>query len=117
MAKASKAAKKAAVKPRTKSQILQELAEATELSKKDVAQVFEVMNEMIHKDLQKKGPGAFTIPGGLVKIRAVDKPPKPKRMGRNPQTGEEIEIPAKPARREVKVRALKTLKEYIDTKK
>jgi nucleoid DNA-binding protein len=99
-------------KPRTKSQILNDLAEATGLTKKQVASVFEAMSTGIKKDLSKRGPGAFTIPG-LLKIRVVDKPATKEREGRNPFTGEPMIIKAKPARRVVKATPLKALKEMV----
>jgi nucleoid DNA-binding protein len=102
----------AKAKPRTKSEILTEIANATELNKKQVAAVFESMAELIKKDLSKRGPGVFTIPG-LVKVRVIDKPATKERQGINPFTKEPMTIKAKPARREVKVRALKGLKELV----
>ena len=55
------AAKKAAVKPQTKSQIMTALAEKTGLAKKDVQAVFDELSGLIKKDLGKRGPGQFTI--------------------------------------------------------
>jgi len=102
----------AKTKPRTKSEILNEIASATELTRKQVAAVFENMAELIKKDLAKKGPGVFTIPG-LVKIRVVDKPATKDREGINPFTKEKIWIKGKPARRDVRVRALKGLRTLV----
>mgnify|MGYP001816221626 FL=1 len=122
--KASKktAAKKVAAAPKlksitnrqTKSQILQEISESTELSKKDVAAVFSSLGELIQRHMQKRGSGEFQIPDTGVKIRRVKKPARKSRMGRNPATGEEIKIAAKPAHTVVKVLALKALKETIN---
>jgi nucleoid DNA-binding protein len=100
------------IKPRTKSQILNDLADATGLTKKQVASVFEAMSDVIKKDLSKRGPGVFTIPG-LLKIRVQDKPATKERPGINPFTKEPMIIKAKPARRVVKATALKALKEMV----
>ena len=101
-------AKKAA----TKSQIMATLAEKTELTKKQVAAVFEAMAGLIKKELGKKGPGVFTIPG-LAKLRVVRKPATKARPGINPFTKEEIMIKAKPARNVVKAAPLKALKDMV----
>ena len=54
----------------------------------------------------------FNLPG-LLKIYVHTRPSTKERTGRNPATGEEIKIAAKPAKKVVKVRALKKLKELI----
>ena len=122
--KASKkaVAKKAAAAPKlksipsrqTKTQIIQEISDSTELSKKDVAAVFSSLGDLIQRHMQKRGSGEFQIPDTGVKIRRVKKPARKSRMGRNPATGEEIKIAAKPAHTVVKVMALKALKETIN---
>ena len=100
------------VKPRTKSQIMSEIAEDTGLAKRDVAAVFESMATLIKKDLGRRGPGAFTVPG-LMKIQKIHKPRRPARKGINPFTGEETTFKAKPAHNVVKVRPLKGLKDMV----
>ena len=99
-------------KPRTKSQIYSDLAEATELSRKEVAAVFEEFSALIKKDIGKRGPGIFTVPG-LMKIKVARKPATKARKGINPFTGEEMVFKAKPARNVVKVLPLKALKEMV----
>ncbi|GAB5512681.1 MAG: hypothetical protein Rhob2KO_04060 [Rhodopirellula baltica] len=54
-------------KPPTKTQIIANIAEETELTKKDVAAVLDSLAAEIEKSLQKGGPGQFAIPG-LCKI-------------------------------------------------
>ncbi len=76
-----------AAKPKTKTQILTALAEETGLTKKDVTTVVEALVAMAYKEAKV----GFTIPG-LGKL-VVDN--RKARMGRNPQTGESIKIPAK----------------------
>ncbi len=109
---AKKAALKPADKPRSKGQVYRELGERTELTRKQVAAVFDEMSAMIKKDLGKKGPGVFTIPG-LVKVKVVRKPATKARMGVNPFTGEQMMFKAKPARNVVKAQALKGLKDMV----
>ena len=105
-----KVAKTAAPKARTKSQIFGEIADATELPRKDVAAVFDAMSGLIKKDIGRRGPGVFTVPG-LMKIKKISKPRRAARKGINPFTGEEMMFKAKPAHNVVKVQPLKNLKE------
>ena len=53
---------KAPQKAPTKTQILANIAEETELSKKDVAAVFDALTGEIANALAKGGPGQFAIP-------------------------------------------------------
>jgi nucleoid DNA-binding protein len=99
-------------KPLTKSQLYQAIAEETELSKKDVTAVFDAYAGLIAKAIGRNGAGSIQLPG-LVKVVRHKKPATKARMGRNPATGEEIQISAKPATTVVKVRALKGLKDMI----
>ncbi len=111
MAKKKKAVA-TATKPRTKSEIYRELSESCDLNRKQVVAVFEGMADIIKKDLGKKGPGVFTVPG-LMKVKVVRKPATKARKGTNPFTGEEMMFKAKPARNVVKVLALKALKDMV----
>jgi nucleoid DNA-binding protein len=77
-----------------------------------VSSVFEGLAMLIKKDLSKKGPGAFVVPG-LMKLVVVHKPAVPERTGINPFTKQEQVFKAKPARKVVKVRPLKALKEMV----
>jgi nucleoid DNA-binding protein len=99
-----------AAKAATKSEILSNLAAATGLARKQVASVLEALTGQIKTAVGKKGPGVFALPG-LLKITVVVKPATPKRKGINPFTGQEQVFKAKPARRVVKVRPLKSLKD------
>lgn len=100
------------VKAATKSQIFQELADATGLSRKQVGEVFTALSDLIRTHLGKKGAGVVTVPG-LLKLKLVKKPATKARPGRNPFTGAEIMIKAKPARNVVKAQPLKSLKEMV----
>ena len=117
MAKKKAAKRKAGAKnrPRTKGDILRELAERTDLSRAQVVSVFDEMSRLIKTDLGKSGPGAFTVPG-LLKIKVVRKPATKARKGVNPFTHEEMMFKAKPARNVVKCLALKGLKDLVPKK-
>jgi len=104
---------KAAKKAPTKTEILQNVANATDLTKKQVAAVLEALTEEIRKSLSPRGAGAFTIPG-LVKIEKKKVPARPAQKGvRNPFTGELQDRPAKPAYTKPKVRMLRGLKDMV----
>src|SRR5690242_8464459 len=107
MAKSSVAARKAP----SKSEVTQNIAEATGLSKKQVSSVIEALQSEIKKSLGNKGPGLFAIPG-LVKIEKKKVPARPARKGvPNPfKPGELMDVAAKPASVKIKVRPLKNLK-------
>jgi len=99
-------------KPMTKTEVLNALAEGTDLSKKQVASVMDELASLIAKNIGKKGPGVFNLPG-LMKIVVQHKPAVAARPGINPFTGEETVFKAKPARNVVKVRPLKALKDMV----
>ena len=102
---------KAAKKAPTKTEILQSLATATDLTKKQVAAVLEALTEEVRKNRSSRGAGIFTLPG-LLKIEKKKVPARPAQKGvKNPFTGELQDRPAKPAYNKVKVRALRNLKD------
>ncbi|MDR1491961.1 MAG: HU family DNA-binding protein [Planctomycetaceae bacterium] len=107
------ATEKKAAKSYTKTEIVADIAEQTQLSKKDIVAVIDAVGEVIKKSLSNKGPGSFILPG-LVKIekKRVEKAPAKKGV-KNPFTGEIHDVPAKPAHNKVKIRALKGLKEFV----
>jgi len=94
----------------SKGEILGTAAEQTGLSRKQIAAVFDSLAGQIKNALGKKGPGTFTVPG-LMRINIINKPATKARKGINPFTKEEVMFKAKPARKVVKVRPLKNLKE------
>jgi nucleoid DNA-binding protein len=100
---------KASAEPRTKSQIFNTIAEATDLGRKEVTAVLGALESLIIADL-KKGT-AVKLMG--MKMTVKKKPATKARKGRNPFTGEEMTFKAKPASKAVKVRALKTLNDQI----
>jgi len=95
----------------SKTQLLVELAEATELTKKQVSTVLDELASVIERHVKKNAAGSFTMPG-LFKILVVRKPATKARKGINPFTGEETMFKAKPASNAVKVRPLKKLKDF-----
>jgi nucleoid DNA-binding protein len=97
----------------TKTEILNEIAENTSLSKKEVTAVLEELNIVIERHIKKRAVGEFTLPG-LLKIKSVARSARPARKNvPNPfRPGELMDIPRKPATTRVKVLPLKKLKEF-----
>lgn len=102
----------AAAKHMTKSEVVLALAEKTELSKKQVSGLLEELAALVAKNIGKKGPGVFVIPG-LAKIKVIRKPATKARKGINPFTKEETMFKAKPARNVVKIQAVKAVKDMV----
>ena len=94
----------------TKAQLIEKIATESEVAKKDVKGVFEAMATVGYKELKKNG--VFMLPG-FAKFVVVKKPATKARQGTNPFTGEAMTFKAKPARKIVKVRALKGLKSFV----
>ena len=105
-------ASSASAKPATKAEVFSTLSEKTGLNKKEITVVFEAMNELISKELGKKGPGMFIIPG-LLKLKVVRKPATKAGQRLNPFTKQMMMVKAKPARNVVKAQPLKALKEMV----
>lgn len=97
----------------TKSQILEQISEATELSRSQVNSVLDELTNVIEAHVKKRSVGEFVLPG-LLKITTVRKPATKARKGINPFTKEEVMFKAKPARTVVKIRPLKKLKEMAE---
>ncbi len=91
-------------KPMTKSQLLALLADKTGLSKKEVSTLWEVLVEAVYK--HTKDDGEVTLPG----LGKLQKKHRAARSGRNPATGETIQIPAKTV---LKFRVAKAAKDTI----
>jgi DNA-binding protein HU-beta len=87
----------------TKSAIVSALADKTNLTKKQVAEFMDELHGLAVKEAKKNG---FVVPGFGKLVLANRKA----RMGRNPQTGEPIKIPAK---RVVKFRLAKAVKDAV----
>jgi len=91
-------------KAMTKSQVVSHLAEKAGIQKKAAAAVLEEIATLATKEC--KSSGQFTIPGLGKAVKANRKA----RVGRNPQTGEPIKIPAKTV---VKFRLAKSFKDSV----
>ena len=112
--KAAPATSVKAIKERySKTQILNEIAESTELSRKDVGAVLDSLTDIIEGHIKKRACGEFVMPG-LFKVVTVKKPARKARKGINPFNGEETVFAAKPASIAVKIRPLKKLKEMAE---
>jgi DNA-binding protein HU-beta len=88
----------------TKPQIVAHLAEKVGISKKNAAAVLVELVTVATKEA--KSSGQFVVPGLGKAVKANRKA----RMGRNPQTGEAIKIPAKTV---VKFRLAKAFKDAV----
>ncbi|HUG94436.1 MAG TPA: HU family DNA-binding protein [Planctomycetaceae bacterium] len=96
----------------SKTEVYTVLAERTELSKKQISQVFDELSRLIGEQLGKRGPEAFNVPG-LMKLTVKHKPATKARKGIDPFTKEERMFKAKPASKAVKIRPLKSLKDMV----
>jgi DNA-binding protein HU-beta len=94
----------------SKSQLVERIATATELSKRDVKHVMDTLTDVGHKELKKSG--VFLLPG-WAKFVVVKKPATKARKGVNPFTGEEMMFKAKPARKIVRARPVKAAKDAV----
>lgn len=88
----------------TKTQLVKHFAEKLELTNKQTAAAFDLLAETAVKETKKNG--LFVIPG----IGRLVKAERKARMGRNPQTGQQIKIKAKTV---VKFRVAKAVKDVI----
>lgn len=93
-----------AIKPMTKTQVISHLADKARLSKKAMAGILEEVVALAVKETKKNGQ--FVIPG----IGKLVKSERKARKGRNPQTGEVINIPRKTV---VKFRVAKACKDAV----
>jgi len=93
-----------AKKAMTKSQIADHLANKAGITKKSAVQILDEIASLAYKEAKSKKE--FTLPG-LGKLVLVN---RKARKGRNPQTGEEIKIPAKKV---VKFRVAKACKDSV----
>ena len=93
-------------KAMSKTAIIAHFAKKFDMKKKDVAAIFEELANLSYKEAKN----SFTLPG-IGKLVLVN---RKARLGRNPKTGEEIQIPAKTV---VKFRVAKAAKEAVLPKK
>lgn len=86
----------------TKSELVAEIAERAGLAKTDVEKALKSFEEIAH-EVVAKGGDKLTLPGFL----SIEQTSRSARTGRNPQTGETIQVPASKA---VKITAGSKLK-------
>jgi len=96
----------------TKTQFVTTLAEKSGLDKKQTVSALNAMNAIVAQQLGKSGPGEVLIPS-LLSMKIIKKPATPQHEGVNPFTKEPMTYKAKPARRAIKIKALKALKDAI----
>ncbi|MBB5055127.1 nucleoid DNA-binding protein [Afipia massiliensis] len=94
----------------TKNQLIDTIAEATQISRGDVKSVIEEMATVGYRELNESGE--FVVPG-FVKMSVVNKPATEARSGINPFTKEPMEFAAKPASKSVKASRLKIAKDAV----
>lgn len=101
-------------KPLTKTEILTNVAAASNLTKAQVAAALDALTDEVKKALGTQGPGSFAL-AGLVKIERKQIPARPAKTGvPNPfKPGELMDVAARPATNKVKVRPLKALKDMV----
>jgi nucleoid DNA-binding protein len=87
----------------TQPQLLAAVADRSELTKADTKRVLDALEAVA---LEELGNAQKVRIGGLVQLIVRVKPAQKKRPGRNPATGEEITIAAKPASVDVRARPL-----------
>ena len=89
--------------PLTQTQLVAAVADRAQMSKSDAKRALTALDEIV---LQELGNAQKVRIGGLVQLTVRVKPAQKKRKGRNPATGQEIEIAAKPASVDLKARPL-----------
>lgn len=120
--KVKKVAPKTKAKPKTNTQkdkqsrieIMQTLAEKTNMTRVQIENVFDELNSVIASHMAKRGSGEIIIPKTGIKLRRVKKKASKARQMVSPLTGKEVTIAAKPARNGVRLSALKPLKEMVE---
>lgn len=96
--------------PLTQTQLIAHLADETELSKVEIKNVMTALEELV---LSEIGSAEKVKIGNLVQLDVKLKPATKARQGRNPATGEEITIAAKPASVALKARPLARAKNAL----
>ena len=89
--------------PLTQMQMVAAVADRAQMSKSDAKRALDALDEIV---LEELGNAQKVRIGGMVQLTVRVKPAQKKRKGRNPATGEEIEIAAKPASVDLRARPL-----------
>lgn len=93
--------------------IVDELGWDAANARSEVRDVLAAVSIVAIKQLRMEGIGKITIPGLNIKMELIRKPAVEAHPGRNPFTGEEIMVAAKPARNVVKIKPMKKLKDAV----
>ena len=96
--------------PLTQTQLAAAVADRAELTKSDAKRALEALEAIV---LEELGNAQKVRIGGLVQLTVRVKPATKKRLGRNPATGEQITIAAKPASVDVRARPLARAKQAL----
>jgi DNA-binding protein HU-beta len=96
----------------SKSEVIQAITEQHSgiLTRKDVKGVVESLASIGYKELKKSG--SFVVPG-FAKFVVIKKPATKERKGINPFTKEPTIFKAKPARKVVRARPVKAVKDAV----
>jgi DNA-binding protein HU-beta len=87
----------------TQMQMIKAVADRADMSRSDAKRALAALDEIVLEELANAQKVRI---GGLVQLTVRVKPAQKKRRGRNPATGEEIEIAAKPASVDLRARPL-----------
>lgn len=87
----------------TQTQLVSAVADRAELSKADAKRALSALEDVVLEEVSNAQKVRI---GGLVQLTVRVKPAQKKRQGRNPATGEEITIAAKPASVDIRARPL-----------
>jgi len=98
--------------PLTQTQLVTAVAERADLTKADAKRALEALDQIV---LDELGNAQKVRIGGLVQLTVRVKPAQKARKGRNPATGEEITIAAKPASVDLRARPLARAKAALPT--
>jgi nucleoid DNA-binding protein len=96
----------------TRSEFVTALAEKSGLNKQQASLALDGIRDIVTSQLGLPEPCEVLIPGLLI-LSIVDKPATPQHEGVNPFTKEPMTFKAKPARKVIKVRTLKALKDAV----
>ena len=98
--------------PLTQTQLASAVADRAEISRAEAKRVLGALEELV---LEELGNAQKVRIGGLVQLTVRVKPAQKARKGRNPATGEEITIAAKPASVDLRARPLAKAKAALPT--
>jgi nucleoid DNA-binding protein len=98
--------------PLTQTQLASAVADRADISRAEAKRVLAALEEIV---LEELGNAQKVRIGGLVQLTVRVKPAQKARKGRNPATGEEITIAAKPAGVDLRARPLAKAKAALPT--